>query len=85
MSEIDIEFSIIGTCRQTIKLLDDCPYTIAQIMDALNGESDLPICTTVQEGGELVEFGASFSSGQRKLGVVVASDVDGEYTDFEVP
>jgi hypothetical protein len=79
---MEIRFNIIGVCTQEIQLVKDCPLTEEEIMDALNGEGEHTVATTVQENGDLVMY----KDGQEIiLGKVVSSDVDGEYDDFADP
>jgi len=75
-----VQFSVMGSCTQTIQLKSDCPYTPEEIIDGLNGHGDLSVCTTVQEGGQVILFGPD----ERVLGIVESSDVDAEYADFEI-
>jgi len=91
MRTIELQFSVSGTCDQTIELADDCTLTGEEIADALNGNykaaaSDIPgdkvsLLTTVQEGGELVAY---YPDGSAKvLGKVINSNMDAEYLDFD--
>ena len=78
---IEVAFSVTGVCTQIIELSADCELDGEQIVAGLNGDRDDALCTTVQEGGELVQI---FSDGTHKvLGGVVSSDMDAEYEEFE--
>lgn len=82
MKELNIRFNVTGVCTQTIQLAENCPLTEQDIIDALNGEGEHTVATTVQEDGHLVMY----KDGQEIiLGNVVTSDVDGDYDDFANP
>jgi len=81
MRTINLQFSVLGYCDQAVELAEDCEFTREQIEDGLNGSGDQTICTTVQEGGELI---VAYPTGDVKvLGKVIESNMDGEYLDFD--
>lgn len=79
--EIEVRFSVTGTCTQTIEVADDCGLTDAEIVESLNGQGNHTVVTTVQEGGDLDQMSETES---KTIGKVISSDVDAEYEDFEL-
>ncbi len=77
--EVTIRFTVVGTCEQTIELDDDCKLSPAEIVQALNGESELSLATTTHEDGELI-----IVDDLTKIGKIVSSDMDSEYTEFSL-
>ena len=77
-----IRFSVNGCCTQTIELVDNCPLSIEQIVDGLNGGREHGnIYTSVQEGADLIlvdDHGKTTVLGQ-----IVESDMDASYDEFE--
>ena len=84
---IEVSFNVSGICTQVIELSRDCELDGEEIVNGLNGARDTngkrerTLCTTVQEGGELIQL---FPDGtSRVLGGIVSSDMDAEYEEFE--
>ena len=77
--EVTMRFTVGGTWEQTIELDDDCKLSPAEIVQALNGESELSLATTTHEDGELI-----IVDDLTKIGKIVSSDMDSEYTEFSL-
>lgn len=80
-----LSFSVTGTCLQEIEINDDCPYTDEQIIDSLNGNNDLNILTSSNEGADLMKIDVSDDGTQNygNLGTIIDSTIEGDYFDFE--
>lgn len=77
----NIRFNVMGTCEQQIELFDNCPYTIDQVVQGLNGNNELTICTTVDSSGPLLDL--TDGKEQEEIGRIIDSTVDAEYDEFE--
>jgi len=74
----NIVFSVSGYVEQTIEILDE-QYTAKDILDGLQAGT---MCTSIQEGGEVIHM---TEKETKVIGKVIDVYNNCEYVDFEKP
>lgn len=78
MDDYEIDFILSGTCTQRIRLVDDCPYTIEEIVAGLNGNSEQFFMTSVGGSGEII------TNEGDVVARIVCEDISNNFYDFRL-
>ena len=80
---INIAFSVMGVCNQTIELAEDCPLSKQEILDGLNDEGDHMVYTCITAATNNEPHLVLLKNGQFiVLGKVIDCEIDAEYEEF---